>query len=799
MSGNYRGASSIIDHKSNPLRFTGSGYKQHSPDRGRSRAGGTIVRSGSRPTALSGTSYNSAIIRKPSHKEAAGPFDRSSSPSQVWDAQKSYIIKKLPESHSLFSPQTGRYWSTSRGHSSGYKETNELAAATSTGIQSSKFLSFASQTVPHAPSISNGLDASVIKSIPSLEKLTSSITDSSQGPHKTPKVHSYLFKDSQTSYGGHETAHDGAAGFSTTPHEQRASDGQLSHRFSSNVIKSQRENPNKDVSYLSVNADPLYHNDAQYGAPTDSFTQYPNTSPAPEKDPPMTHFVSLPKADFQRNYATGREKSAISSFINETRRGSVQAYKPGGVVKSIYGFRGFEKPEWRAESSRGYKGQDSKIANPYQFMSSKYSFGQRESPAKLMRTPTGYSSPSPGTFIRAKNTPKPGTDGGRPLLPESDAGTDSNPERRQFRVSNRIYGVKGFRPHEGAKTSVSEPVNSARLQQGFEGFKLRSTQPKSSRIHIWDGKTIGGSSHVSTMRTNELSSEDFKPLLKTTGSAEFTPGRYKKTRKIYTFLGFRPVQNRIGKPDEKTLLKHKKLDPTTAPPSQMISSTSLISAEKLPIQSSPQSESKTPNKTRPVAMEVSSSTSSTVRGRRVKLNGKNRYGSSFFINKTRNAAIFRPPKRPVKVIAITYTDILGSASFSGVAATTQTTITPADKDYFPNTTATTGQEEEAGNWSLNSTEAAASRSNGSSPEAHVEVDFSRVEGNKTSVVEGDGDVETSDFFMEREGSGSEGFNVTDVVSSTKSLGLSEDLLELDYLQISAGNFSKSTKQSHVEK
>lgn len=821
-----------------------------------------------------GNSYSSypVIISRSSHKEAASPFHQSSSPSQVWDprdAQKSYNEEKVPRNDppkvaedktvwqpsdsSLLSSQTGRYWSTSlptsRGHYSGNKETNELVAArawsTSSGIQSRKFRGFASQTAPHAPSISNSLDASVIKSNPSPEKLASSITDFSQGLHsassgETPrhkKLQSYLFKDSQASFGGHETvntvAGDGPTAFSTTPHNQRHSDAQVYGRFSSNFKQSQRE-PIKQVQPLSNNANPLYHNTnvAQHGAQTDSFTKYQHTTagtlaqisehPGPGRDDTMESFLPIPHADLQGNYATGSETSVVNSLVNTTTRGLMHAYKPGRTIKSIYGFRGFKNPTWGAvkepsvlystgsnERTKSLRyGSDKgkfKVANLYPSLSQKYRFGQREAPtmtstpAKLERTPTDYSSASPGTLdiVQTWTTPRPVTSGfkeARPLIPESDAGMDSNPDRRQFRIYRRLYGLKGFgtRPLEGAKTSVLEPDKSARVQHGFEGFKPTSSQiwqPKSSRIHGWYnkmGETELGSSHVSTVSQNEQSSEDLEPLLKTAGSTEsdtrFTPVKYKNSRKIYSSPGFQPVQNRLGNSNNKTHWKYKEQNPTTASASHRISSAYFRLAEDFRVESSPKSDPRTPSKTKPVAMEASllnSSTSSMVRGKRVKgkhTNGKKLNESTFLTNDT---AIVRLPKRPAAVKVVTYADILGSASFSGVRATTQTPITTHDKDY--SLTTTTKQREGQGH--------------------RTPPDWRSVEENKFGVgsEEDDVDMKTSDLNLDYEGSGS-GFNMSDAFDTTKSKGLGEDSLELDYLRISTGNVSfKSMKLSHTEK
>lgn len=875
-SKNYREPLSIINDQSNPLQFTGRSlsYHQNIPDNKPHQAAMT-TQNGVRPASSferwqssvndhppshevsqSGNPYDSypVFIRKSSYKEAVVPVHQSSSPQYVWGlkgAQKSYNQENnlrnvspmgakdetvwQPSDSSLFSSQTGRHWSTSlptsSGHYSGYKEINELAApgpwSTSSGIQSSKFFGFTSQTAPHAPSISVSPDAySAIKHHPSSRKLTQSITDFSRGldsvsnseipRHK--KVQSYLFKDSQASSGGRDTVNtvpdEGSGAFSTTPHKL----SKVYSRFSSNFQQPQRKEPTKEVQRFSDNANPLYPNAnvAQYGAKT----KYQRTSaetPAPGPDSTMESFVPTLHADFQGSFATGSDKSVVNSLVNTTTRGSVHAYKPLRTTKSIYGFRGFKNPTWKAVKepsfpstsgsnekniSRRYsfdKGKF-KIANVYPSLSAKYSFGHREAsttPAKLERTPTDYFSLSPATVdvTQTMITPRPSTMGFKeawPLLPESDASMDKKPDRRPFRIYRRIYGLKGFgtRPLEGAKPLVSEPNMSAKIQQGFEGFKLRSWQPKSSRIHRWYNKTESSSSNV-----NELSSEDLQPLLKTAGSTEaatgFTSDEYKKNRKIYTLLGFQPVQKRSGNATNETQWMYKEQNPSKTSASHTISSAYLRSAGNLKVEPRP------PNKTKPVEQKASLfglSTSSMVRGKRVKgkhTNGERFNESTSLTNYTKNVAIVRLPKRPARVKAVTYADILGSASFTGVRVTTQTPITLADKDYFPNATAATEQEEGAGYWTVEN--AVQSRYNMSkSPEDEGE-DFSSVKGV---------DLKTSDLFLDGEGSGSGGFNVPDVFSAdtTKSQGGSDDLLELDYLRISTGNMSfKSMKLAHADK
>ncbi|XP_042338107.1 uncharacterized protein LOC121939023 [Plectropomus leopardus] len=522
----------------------------------------------------------------------------------------------------------------------------------------------------------------------------------------------YHNSDSQASLGGQERA----------LHEQRALNENVNKKFSSNIKQlqqSERKDPTENVESISENANKLYHNAnlAQYSSHTDSFPKSQQISAhlAPMKGT-MQSFVPLP------------QKSVESSFNNTTIRGPTHAYRPAQTIKSIYGFRGFEIPKLKATKAPSIVSSDSR-RSAYPSLSPRYSFGQREAST----TPTKHA-PSSGALdvVQIKSSPRFASGfKNRPLLPENDAGMDSKPDRKGYRVYRRIYGLKGFgtRPFEGAKTSVREP--DVRVQQGFEGFKLRSSQ-------IWQPKK---SSHESA-----TGGEDLKPL----GSTRFTPEKYKERRKIYSFPGFQPLQNRNNK-------AHKE-NPTTASPRI---APYLRSAGDIKIQW--KSEPRTPDKITPVAKKASllnSATSSTVRGKRVRGNGKKLNES--LTTDTRNAAIVRLPKRPARIRAFTYADILGSVSFSGVAA--QKPITPADKDYSPNIT-TTKQDGEASNRTLKSEDAEISRNNTSKvPEAEDE----DVEKNKSPVKSEETDKETFDLFLDNEGSGSGGFNMSDVFFSTDS-------------------------------
>lgn len=879
MSKNYRETLSIINPQSNPdsrqyrvrtskvrrghgaggVRPTSSIFTRHSQHGGRSFEKWHSKENGhslSQKAAQAGKSYNSySVIRKLPPNRAASPFHRAGL-SQVWG---NYVSKEVnaPKSvspkmnggrlvwksfYSPFAPsRMGRHWSTSlptpRGHYSGYKETNELPAvgpqSTSRGIQSSKFPSFTSRPVPPGASISNSLDASVIKRNQRPQKLMSSITDFSQGldpvsGSETPRhnnVQSYLFKDSQASVNaGEGDGREASSGTAATLPRQRPSGSQLYSRLTDfNSKQLDRKDPaEQDSTSL------LYPHSsvAQYGGQTPHFIKrQPTSSIYPPlrvtAQPPTRvslHLVSVKDKNMEGFVSPPHthEDSAVIGRVYTTTRKPIGEYKQGGSTGSA--FKEFKKPVWRAVTkpsalSSKNSQQDTydklkdryfKRAKMYPALSPKYSFIRRAASGTttIPTTPTDYSPPPPGTFavsqIPTVSAPRSFTSGSEDIqsrLPESNAGTERAPKHQQAMIYKRVYGLKGFgaQPLEGAKTVVGEPGPSATLQQGFESFILRNLQtwqPRSIRIHTWfnrTGETEPGSSNVSTVGPNERSGEDFKPLLKTESVIGFTPD--KVNSKLYNFLRF---QNTTAR--NKTHWNYAESDPAAASPPHRASSGYLRSVAGLRDEPSPTSEPGAPGKNRPAAMkaiELNTPTSSTVMDKdtnSIKLNEASFIGNA--------AAIVRLPKHPPGVKAVTYTDILGGASFSGVRAASQTATTWPDKDYFPNMATTTKHEGRVTHWTLNSDNGVQSGENTSRhPEANSENETEDFSGK-----EEDNELKTLDSFLDSEGSGNGGFDLPDVLSADSGRAApGEELSELDYLRISTGNISfKSMKLSHPD-
>lgn len=765
MKSNYGAASSII-YRSKPLVFTGgsSSYNHNIPDNRQSPVNG--VKSDVKPAesdvfsglpqqsferpqsaangrllhpkvAQSGNSYHShpVIIRKSSDKGAARPFQLHS-PPQIWgprDAQKPYTFEKTPRSDPLKVPGDQTLWqpshkppfssqiSRSRSASPASRGHNVNAAPRSQsstgGIQSSSIPSFAIPNAPDAPSISS-TGTYAVKGNQRPEKLTSSVTDFSRGldsvrrRSETPglrKGESYLFKNVSI---GTMKANRYAA-FHTSPHTPRPSVAPV-HSF------------REDVRHNPKNTSPLYNNGAQTG----NFPKYQRPTEAVPPGTDVKRLVPAPHADLPGSYATGGQKPAVRDPFRTTTRGSEHAHKPGKTVKSMYGFRGFNSPVRKAEKepdvlpSRGsndnsprYSTDKGKFtfANKRPSLPPSSIFGQRPTPSTPVKPQRKASTASPGT-TKTRITPRPlslGLKEPRPL--------DSKPDPRHYRIHRRIYSLKGFdpRPLEGAKAAIGEPNKS--VHQGVESSKLRRSQT--------DDKTQPDSKHITTVKPDEKHNADLKSVSQTPAGNEalsrFTPNRASRHNN-YTHLGVHPIQKRIANATGKAYWGYK----AGVFPSVYFRSAVESGAKH------------TSSKPQPVAVMLNSSTSSMVRGQRVVDK------TSFLTNYTRIVNIVRLPKRPRGLRPIKYADILGSASFSSVRVTNQTTILKDD-----------------------------------------------LEENKPGV-QGE-DIKMSGLFLDSGGSGSgdEGLHSSDLSPDmVKSWGIQEDSLERDYLRISTQNISfKSMK------
>lgn len=836
-----RPASSSLTSRSSPQ------HGGQSAERWRSKGNDPTL---TQKEALIGNFHDSQsmIIRKPPTEKAGS--HQSLSFSKIWDLK--YIPKPYsrgqvaktdssrtdedkspgnPFSFSLSSSQTSGYWETPRGCYSDYKETNESPAvgaqSTWRGSQSSNFLSSTSRLTPHATSISNGANTPVINTNPSAEKLTSSITDSPHGrdsmsngqTQRHKKMQAYLFKGPETSVnrvvGDGREALSGQSNAFITSDNQRPSDVPAASRFGSRYYNT-KDTTKQITSNLPYHHTSAAQNDEQMHKdlkrPISSLVLPPHITEqssdlhlAPVKTKNMASFSPSPHIYSTHGYATRSEEPLSVSKVNATTRDLMPIQKPGGGTQSIFGFKEFKNPVWQAvkkpraltfkeqpnsklHSFENMKHYKFKMSNFYPALLQRYSFGQRGGsatttmpPVMLEKNPVVYSSPSPSTLIPV-TTPTLFVSGFMQVMtPKSDPGVDRNLNYRQFRTYKITKAPKrsDSRPLEGAKPSVQGPDKSARLQQDLDGIKVGRRQTSEPRSF----------------------SVDLKPYLKTAeDSVLVLPG--KNSSRPYTFRRFKSLKNTTAQARNKIWWQYPMQDPASA--SYIVSSAYLRSAGRLTFASKQKSELRTPNQSKPAEMKATllhTSTSRSVRAKHSKARHRHRnskkLGDSTFTNHT--VAIVRLPKRPAEVKAVTYTDVLGSASFSGVMETTESPDRPTDMDHFPNVTATTEQKKAMNRSNLNSDDEYSGKNMTKNSEENTDDemgDFSGTEKNKADKSEkADYEWKKTDFFPDNEESGG-----SEVLSSVVgSQAFTKDLLEMEYLRTSTENVSFKSVLTQIKK
>ncbi|XP_041842619.1 uncharacterized protein LOC121640804 [Melanotaenia boesemani] len=777
-----------------------------------------------------GTSYysRSVIIRKSHNEEEARTSD-----SLKTDKDKSLEKLLYPPA---FPSQTSRHL-MSREHYKDHEETNVLplvrTQSASNEIQPSKVLSFTRQTDPHAAVLGNSWDATDLKKNPSPEQLIPYLTNnskklnsvSSRVTQRHKKLQSYLFKNSVGQLKG-STADGRAASremsnIGTFAHKQSLSGAQSHSKSFPSFRPFSRIDPIKQDSVAQSvgqkesftthrTLHPTFHISEQ--SPSQKFWH-----PSSVEDKHLERFGPSANGHLWDNYSSRSGKVSLVGRVNATTKDVVRYYKPGSATKGIFHLRELIKPllqpaepsgpptteTTNSQQSNLNKRMDYrfKIANAYPYMSQKYKFGQREAsatttvPAKLERMDN--SSPSSGalhvTQPPAVSTPKPFTTASKHiqhLLPENDASMSRNTNQSRFRLYKGIFSLEGFgkQPLEGAKTLADGPNMTVVPKPGFEGLKLtrlQTWQPKRIRIHKWYNQTGEGmqsSKSTSTVSQNELSSDGFKPLLEIERSNGSTTDE--KHSKVRLSQGIRTTMNRTNA-QNRTQWRFTNQNPATA--SHVVSSGYMRSAGRHKFVPSLISRPRAAKKNKFVpegGILRNASTSSTVRGKRVKQKSNSKKLNGF--SSLTNAAIVRLPKHPARVSPITYADILGSASFSSVKAASQTPTTLTDRDYFPNMTTAEGK----GGQMFRTDDG---RNMSGSPEASPDSEKKDLK----SVEEMDNDEQMADLFLDHEGSGVGGFNRLDVLSTvTESQEPGKDSLEMDYLRIATGNISfKSAKQS----
>lgn len=851
MGRNARKTLSFINHQSPPVQYTqgGFGFRPNGQENRQPPVRITKLKSsGVKPTSSTFTrssprgrnTVDGRQTRKheyspPQKEESSGNLHGSNRVSQNWDnrhAMKSnYDKKHFPADSSqvgddkslgkssVFPFQTNRPQSaqplTPSGRLSDFSETNQRpvvkAESGSSGRRS--HLIFRSRTAPREASLGNRN--------PGLEKRTS-VTDVSRNQlsvsnTETPghkKIPPRLSKDSPTQFNAVTGDKQGGVPMVAAKHTQSPFVAQENKSFVFDLKRS-----------------PIPHPIKQDTGDQEQFKGYRiRVYPSqliPASSPPGVFYpASVEGKDLgsfvptvpllSQNRHTTRGKTIIPADQADSSPGEPERNHSQNGISRLGGFTNSVKPPGPSPSKKTHfqqfgleKGMDYELefTNAHSSLSPNYSFEQEgasasvTAPAKLERTDS--SSPAPIIQVASVSTPVPFTTGFRLFMhlpPKHVVDMNRNATEKRFKLYKGRFGLKGFgtQPLEGAKALPQEPDTSAKT--GFKGFQLRSSQTwgqKRVRIHRRYNQAAGteprGSS-IPPLSSNELSGDAFKPVPKTRENIRSVPEpTHGETSVVPTVqLLLRPVTNTTAQVRSKTSRTNEEENSVRS--SNVVSSASLRSAGRLTTAPRPESKPSNGNANKLVTVAkqmtvLKTPTSSTVRGTRVKQAGSRQPNGYMTINATRNITIIRGPR----VHAFTYTDIVGSASFS-IRASSQPPVSPTD-DSFPNVTTT---EQEAG-WTLNFVNGGNATQ---TPEANHEndkEDFLSVEKPTFGKdEEADNKVETSDFFFDSEGSGSGDVDLSEV-SSTESQAAGKNLLELDYLRKSTGNiFFKSLIRSHLD-
>ncbi|XP_024143195.1 uncharacterized protein LOC112155643 isoform X2 [Oryzias melastigma] len=462
-------------------------------------------------------------------------------------------------------------------------------------------------------------------------------------------------------------------------------------------------------------------------------TEHDATFYVPAQSPSKTSLVQnvVPRLhpNTQANYAKN-----TAPQVNSTE--STQDYKPG--PKRLQRIRGFANPlrQPAKEPSSPTRRTSQMFSLPAiktrPFLLQKYSFGSGAPSSMTPSKPEQVdgSSLSPGELNVTNLTTDP-TSRSTPIESrnwpsKSDLSLDRNPNQVRRRLYKGKFGLQGFgtRPLEGDKALVKSPDVTAPYRSGLKLKSLDFWQPDVIKI-------IGR--YNQTSPSKERQSDDyFKSPPEVKGSVATNEGKDGRT--------------------------HRKLG---IPFSQIASSAHLRSEEHLRAAATPPSGADGGKK------PLRSFTSSTARGRPVRLKTNKKTNGSIFINASRNAPIYRLPKTPARAKAVTYNDIPGSASFSSVRATGVIVPSPNNTRF------------------INQTEHQEAKAENKTEDSQAVAD--------TKLDDEVNDIKMPELFL-RSG-GSKGFNVSEVLSAVeRHQDARENLLELDYLQTSTGNiFFKSLK------
>lgn len=315
--------------------------------------------------------------------------------------------------------------------------------------------------------------------------------------------------------------------------------------------------------------------------------------------------------------AASNQEAAVNGHVS----GATHVSKPTQTPKRLFGYRGFEhhtrgankEPSEEDSGQRGFDIGRFTMSNLYPALLAKYRFSRKEKQEGAQRDPSlkPFTPGSKETHLRVPGSVN-----------------ESNPHQRHF-STYRISRLRGFDSPtlEGAKPLIHKSDKPVKVQRGLEGFFQTNSHiwgPEKSQIHRWYKGTGAGGGDVS--ETGGIRREHPKVPSKTNGSTEaeeeFTLDRYRKHRKIFTFLTL-PLNQTHQEFKEQN---HPRISPGNFRPA---GNQAELAAEPEPPRKSHQSTGRDDT----------------------------------------NAAISRAPARPAGLWSFNYTDVLGKASFSGVGVT----------------------------------------------------------------------------------------------------------------------------------
>lgn len=835
-TGGIRETASLINRHS-PPQYTERSFGFSRNDRDNRRSGVRITKVQSRVvTPASGTFTRSALRDQntfglPSTKHYSPPQKEENGNSvyfpQTWDSR--YTKKsehdenilttdssKADENKSssksfLFPSQTNRLQRvqplTSRGRYSDYKETNWLPVVEAERELNGKSnaLVFRSDAALHGASIGNK-----IPTFPSQEKQTPAV-DFSQNQlpvsnkemlgHR--KILSYLFKDSPGWFNTVTSDKQGEVKMDAAKRKESPFDTQEKTRFGFDFKRLTTIQP--------VEQDTGGHKEFRGGQIRKYLPQHTTTSPANQpasvEGKNLQSLVPTVPLHSQDGYATSSKTFVSMDRVNSSSRELKHNYKSEQSIKRtsrLGGFTNSVKPPGSSPSKKPHFQQsilDKGVKHPFRFTNMypylfpKYSFEQKGASAPVKPERTDSSSPALSIQIPSVSTARPFTTTLRHPPPKRVTDVNKTATEKQFKLYKGRFGLKGFgaQPLEGAKALPEEPSPSTKT--GFKGFQLNNLQtwePKSVRIHRrynQAGDAEPGSRKVIPVDPNGRVKvkDELKPVPRTPKVPVLKPDGQSNLIRNFQLL-LRPVTNQTAWVQSKK--NWTQADKNSIWASKVVSSSYLRSAGRLMMP--PRLESKSSkdkvNKSVATANHMTmfkTPTSGIVRGIRVKQASRKLDGYTT-INATRHIATITG----LEGKAITYADIIGSASFSSIAAVSQPPVTSTDMDYFPNVTTT----EENPEWTLKSDNEGNTTTSLEANQETFQEDFISVKKNLSRKDK----VEMSDLFFDGEGSGSRDLDLSEV-SSTESQTAGRNLLELDYLQKSTRNiFFKSMANSYLD-